>query len=332
MRPHLPQTVGDLSQNARRCLLGGTDRSSPLPADPFDLDAHLAWYMLNEASFAGWDGVDDEAEWFRDVVRARRRLEAWFIRALTPVLPGDDDASPSTLVSEILGADGPSVSRYLRDHGTVGDLRESIMLRAPYQFKEADPHTFAVPRLDGTVKRALCEIQSGEYGVGHRSTHAELFRAAADALGVGPDKGNVIDRLPGLAFATSNLVSMGGLSRAKRGIVIGQLALFEMDSVKPNGVMVEACDRLGVAAVVRRFFDVHVMADAEHEVIAEQAFLKDYPLLEPDQLDNVRFGIRAQGAIDSATAHRAIATWSAGTSALRTASDLPESASRNVAA
>ncbi len=285
-----------------------------LPSNPFDHDTQLAWFILNEASFAGWDGVDDDAEWNPDVVALRRGFERWFSALVTPLF--DDVADPEVAADQILSSDGPSMSAFLRDHGTRDQVAESLMLRFPYQSKEADPHTLAIPRLNGSTKRALIEIQTGEYGVGHRSTHAELFLSALDAIGVNDDYTAIIDRLPGVAFATSNLVAMGGLNRSLRGVVIGQLALFEMDSVAPNGTMVEACDRLGLDDATRRFFDVHVMADAEHQVIARQAFLEIYPQEEPDQVDNVLFGIKAQHVIDVALAERAIASWTTGNGAL----------------
>jgi len=321
MTPLLPVPAGPNSTAARSALLTGTTGSLIESIDPFDRDTQLAWFMLNEASFGGWADVDDAAEWDPAVVALRRQIEDWFERTIDV---DRDVVDAVELVNATLSAEGPSMSRFLADYGTTIQVIESLMLRYPYQSKEADPHTFAIPRLTGTVKQALCEIQAGEYGVGHRSTHAELFMAALDALDRGASDA-VIGSLPGVAYATSNLVSMGGLNRARRGVAVGQLALFEMDSVVPNGTMVSACDRLDLPAATRRFFDVHVMADAEHEVIAQQAFLIDYPLREPDQIPNLLFGIRAQHVIDVALALHAIQAWSTGLSAVATSSDTKSS-------
>lgn len=268
--------------------------------------------MLNEASFGGRSDVSDEAEWDPAVVALRRQAEDWFRNAVNI---DRTLADPEALVDATSALRTVSIPGYLGDYGIRRNVLESLMLRYPYQCKEADPYTFAVPRLSGTVKRALCEIHSGEYGVGRRSTHAELFVDALTALDDAAECA-IYDSLPGVAFATSNLVSMGGLNRVRRGIVIGQLASFEMDSVVPNGVLADVCDRLGLPAATRRVFEVHVMADAEHEVIARQAFLVDYPIREPDQVDRVLFGIRAQAAIDSALAHHATRARWAGESAL----------------
>jgi Iron-containing redox enzyme len=313
MAHSLPQPIGVNSFRALDVLRGQPATPLVFGDDAFDRDTQLAWFMLNATSFAGWHDVSDEVEWDPSVVAMRRSCEDWFTN--TVVSQFDDADDPTVVVRDILSASGPSMSGYLAEAGTPTQVAESLMLRLPYQFNEADPHTFAIPRIEGTVKRALVEIQTGEYGVGHRSTHAELFRHALGSLGV-DGYTSVIDRLPGVAFATANLVSMGGLNRSKRGVVIGQLALFEMDSVKPNGAMVVACERLGLPAGTRRFFEVHVMADAEHELIAADAFLRDYPVEDPEQLDNLVFGIKAQHVIDLALAEHAIGSWSVGRSAL----------------
>ena len=309
----LPEPIGPNSRNARTALLDGEAATLVASIDPFDRDSQLGWFMVNEVSFGGWGDVSDEAEWNAAVVDLRRQFENWFVETIDV---DDTIVDPVELVDEILQSDGASTSQYLLESGTREHVWESLMLRHPYQFKEADPHTFAVPRLTGSVKRALCEIQSGEYGVGHRSSHAELFVAALTALDDTVDHGGIIARLPGIAFATSNLVAMGGLNRSRRGVVVGQLALFEMESVAPSTTMVRACDRLDLPTATRRFFDVHVMADAEHEVIAREAFLIDYPIREPEQLSNVLFGIRAQHVIDVALADHAIGAWSEGASSL----------------
>ncbi len=320
MTNQMPSPIGPISEQAAAALrddLTSTPTRVDLVShldDPFDRDAQLAWFLLNEASFGGWHGVSDDAEWNPRVVELRQRLETWFSDLVSREFDDVDD--PVAVVESLLTADGPSISSYLAECGTEEQLTESLLLRFPYQAKEADPHTFAIPRLEGAVKRALVEIQAGEYGVGYPQSHAELYLGALRGLGVDPSASSILDRLPGVAFATNNLVSMAGLSRARRGVAIGQLALFEMDSVSPNGNMVCACDRLGLDAATRRFFDVHVMADTEHEAIAAEAFLVDYPREDPTQLSNILFGIKAQGVIDRALAHLAVSAWSRRESAL----------------
>jgi len=56
-------------------------------------------------------------------------------------------------------------------------LRELCIHRSAYQLKEADPHSWALPRLHGGPKAALVQIQADEYGNGDpQRIHAKLFR------------------------------------------------------------------------------------------------------------------------------------------------------------
>jgi hypothetical protein len=79
--------------------------------------------------------------------------------------------------------DGPSLSQHLeRDEQYL----EFVAHRSAYQLKEADPHSWALPRLTGGPKAALVEIQADEYGGGRAERmHAALFARAMDALGLG---------------------------------------------------------------------------------------------------------------------------------------------------
>ncbi len=291
-------------------------RPQSLPFDRFDDDAQYAWFLLNCTSYQGWEGVDDDAEWDPNVIALRRRFERWFVDEMRRRCV-EGPTEPRGAVDHALAPGAtPGTAGYLEHDGTADQVREALLLRLPYQHQEADPHTWLVPRLRGGVKRALCDIQAGEYGVGHAKTHAELFLASLEAAG-GPVTSEVYPLLPGAAFATFNFLTAAGLSRSLRGAAIGQLALFEMDSVDPNQKMVHACERLGLADEVTAFFQVHVLADAEHEVIAARAFLDEYPVDEPDQVDNLLLGIRTQSLIDGVLGAHAVTAWAEGRSALR---------------
>src|SRR5207253_2148944 len=105
---------------------------------------------------------DVDADWEHEPSAVALRLtlereqEAELRRAL-PVRRGD---VRSALVSLIAGAEGPSVSRWMEEHGQLSHMREFVAHRAPYQCKEADPHSFAIPRLAaGRAKSALLKIQ-----------------------------------------------------------------------------------------------------------------------------------------------------------------------------
>src|SRR5207253_3145280 len=141
-----------------------------------------------------------------------------------------------------------------------------------WQLKEADPHSWAIPRLAGRPKAALVEIQKDEYGEGvERDMHQVLFGLTMHSLGLDPSYGAYLDHLPAVTLATVNLVSLFGLHRKWRGALCGHLATFEMTSVQPMGNYAAAMRRLGMSTDSRHFYEVHVVADAHHSSVgAEQ--------------------------------------------------------------
>src|ERR687887_1240027 len=165
--------------------------------------------------------------------------------------------------------DGPSLSQHLERRGTLDQVLEFVAHRSAYQLKEADPHSWAIPRLWGRPKAALLEVQGDEYGGGDpERIHAELFAVTMEELGLDRAYGAYVDRLPGVTLATVNLMSMLGLQRRRRGAIVGHLAAFEMTSSLPNRRYANALRRLGFGARATDFFDEHVEADAVHENVA----------------------------------------------------------------
>ena len=73
--------------------------------------------------------------------------------------------------------DAPSLSKHLEREGTRAQLLEFVVHRSAYQLKEADPHSWALPRLSGAPKAAMVEIQADEYGGGRADRiHAHAVR------------------------------------------------------------------------------------------------------------------------------------------------------------
>jgi hypothetical protein len=71
------------------------------------------------------------------------------------------------LLEQLIGTDlGPSLSSHLARNATQEQYAEFLMHRSVYHLKEADPHSFGIPRLGGTPKAALVEVQADEYGGG----------------------------------------------------------------------------------------------------------------------------------------------------------------------
>ena len=81
----------------------------------------------------------------------------------------------------------------------VRSCAEFVVHRSAYQLKEADPHSWAIPRLWGPPKAALVEVQADEYGGGRAERiHATLFADAMEALGLDARYGAYVDRVPGV--------------------------------------------------------------------------------------------------------------------------------------
>ena len=131
--------------------------------------------------------------------------------------------------------EAPSLSKHLEREGTRAELLEFVVHRSAYQLKEADPHSWALPRLSGPPKAAMVEIQADEYGGGRADRiHAALFAKTMARLGLDSTYGAYLDHIPGVTLATVNLMSLLGLHRRWRGAIVGHLALFEMTSSVPN--------------------------------------------------------------------------------------------------
>ncbi|HEX4979870.1 MAG TPA: iron-containing redox enzyme family protein [Acidimicrobiales bacterium] len=261
-------------------------------------------------------GVDPEWEWEPGLVEFRGHLERRFLDALLDdhpperVAPHDVEAR----LHQIVAAEGgPSLSHHLSERGTLGELRELAIHRSAYQLKEADPHTWAIPRLSGEPKAAMVEIQSDEYGCGRRERmHSELFATTMATLDLDPTYGAYLDLLPGVTLATVNLVSLFGLHRRWRGALVGHLAVFEMSSVTPMSRYATSFDRLGLSPKGREFYDVHVVADALHEKIAATRLAGAFARDEPSLAGDVIFGATALVAAEQRFTNHLLDAWSAG--------------------
>ena len=217
----------------------------------------------------------------------------------------------------IAEASGPSLSAYFLERGTLAQFREFAIHRSAYQLKEADPHSWAIPRLSGPAKAALIEIQSDEYGGGVAGeAHADLFAVTMDALELDSTYGAYVDRLPGTTLATTNLISFFGLHRRWRGALVGHLAVFEMTSVQPMGRYSATLRRLGLPPLARRFYDVHVEADARHQIVAAADLAGGLARSEPEVASDIIFGARAIMAVEGRFSGHLLDSWAAGASSL----------------
>ena len=278
-----------------------------------DEDLQLALYCCYELHYQGFAGVSDDWEWNPGLLQLRSELERAFEESLRAALPDESSVAPAEVPDvlwQLTRGNGFSLSGWLQQHGTRFHAREIAVHRSGYQLKEADPHTWAIPRLNGRAKAAIVTIQSDEYGGGvAASMHSSLFADAMTALDLDPTYGAYLDRLPAVTLATTNLISMFGLHRRLRGALVGHLASFEMNSVGPMARYSAWLESLGVPESGRRFYDVHVEADEEHQYIAVNDLVGGLLEAEPDQAGAVLFGARAVDLVERIFADHVVSAW-----------------------
>ena len=307
-----PRPRGPLSRWVIERMWAGGRRSCPsvAHADGSGDDVQLALFLAYEPHFRRIGAAD---EWDAAMLDFRARLEAlleaWLIdRVGPPSLPGIrvDQAIPSLIAAD----DGPSVSQYMEHLGTLDQFRQFVVHRSLYQLKEGDGHTLGISRLQGRAKQLLAAIQAGEYGADEpgRRIHSELFASTMRGLGLDDRPGAYLDVVPASAMLVSNVISMFGLHRRWRAALVGHLAVFEMTSVTPMGRYSNALARLGVDEDVRRFYDVHVLADAEHEHMALDMAVAQAEQ-EPETVGEILFGSRVAIEVERCFATDLLASW-----------------------
>jgi hypothetical protein len=203
-------------------------------------------------------------------------------------------------------------------HATDEQAREFLMIRSIYQLKEADPHSWAIPRIRGRAKAALVEVQSDEYGGGRpERVHQEIYARAMRALGMDDRYGAYLDLAPAITLASANQMSLFGLHRRLRGAICGHLAAYEMTSTLPCRMVGDGFRRLGYGEEVTFYWDEHVEADAVHEQIAGRNLAGALAEDEPGLLPDIMFGAAASLLVDGMAADHIRTSWAAGRIASR---------------
>ncbi len=291
-------------------------------AEPLaDGDLQLALYVAYELHYRSFPGVHPAWEWNPALLGLRARLEEAFFGALRAKLPTErvDPTEVGDALFRLEEADdGVSLSQYVDASADLEQFREFVVHRSLYQLKEADPHSWAIPRLHGPAKTALLEVQHDEYGGGQpERMHSALFAKSMRGLGLDDSENAYLDRIPGVTIATVNLMSGFGLHRSRRGAIVGHLAMFEMTSARPNRRYGNALRRLGFDAETTDFYDEHVEADAVHENIAAYDMAGGLARAEPELAADVLFGARAMLFLEDRFAQHLLDAWARGESALR---------------
>jgi Iron-containing redox enzyme len=324
----LPPPRGPLTEQLFEALEGsphgGLESTAQIgSADPIaDEDLQLALYVAYELHYTAIRGVDERWEWSPGLLAFRAALERPFEEAVAglvqPAAPDELRSVPEALRAIVAEDPGPPLSRFVESQAGDEQVREHVVHRSAYQLKEADPHSWAIPRLGPGPKAALLEVQFDEYGGGSAERmHSALFAKTMEGLGLDAEYGAYLDLWPGVTLATVNLVTGFGLHRRRRGALVGHLAGFEMTSSIPNRRYGNALRRLGYGPEVTHFYDEHVEADAVHENIAAWDLAGGLAAAEPELAADVLFGARALLEVEAQWAQHLMDSWERGESSLR---------------
>lgn len=301
----LPTPRGTLSETLFDQLRRPADEPLHLPHDPDALapdcgdDAVVALWVLHELHHRGFEDVDAAMEWHPALAPVRHRLEADLEATLRARFPGsppvadptDPVAFAETFFDWVGGHDGRSLAAHVHRHADEEQVLELLRWRSVYHLKEADPTTWALPRLPAAAQAALAEVQYDEYGAGVPDrVHRELFARAMAACGLRPEHGAYVDEAPAEVLEQNVAMTLFGLHRRLRGAAVGHFAAFEATSSLPSRRMALGLERLGMAQELVDYYTEHVEADAVHEQLAVRFLAGALLAEEPDLLDDVFLG------------------------------------------
>ncbi|WP_018179447.1 iron-containing redox enzyme family protein [Jongsikchunia kroppenstedtii] len=288
-----------------------------------DEDAQLTLTLLYELHLRGIVGVDDGLQWDPGLMTVLAGLERHLDRAIDaaigPISVPAEAASYTVgeLVRRTVDDDTAGVSVHVRDRATVGELTELLIHRSLYQLREADLHTFGIPRIGGRAKAALIEIQADEYGGGSLPRmHSTLFADTMAEFGLQTGYMYYLPVVPAITLAGLNVLSRFGLHRTHVGELIGHLCAIEMTSSLPSGRYVRGLTRLGASPRARRFYDEHIEADAAHEQIAMRDLVGGWVDSDPVRGAAVLRGAAAFLALEDRIGTHLLDSWSTGKSSL----------------
>ena len=188
MEPQLPSPRGPIQPRVVKAVSrpSGPFTLPPVRTDDAltDEDLQLALYCCYELHYQGFGRLSDDWEWNPGLLRLRNELEEAFEQHLRSALTNDSDIAATDVPDalwRLTRENGFSLSGWLLEHGSRFHAREIAIHRSGYQLKEADPHTWAIPRLRGRAKAAMVTIQTDEYGNGVVSSmHSVSVRRCND--------------------------------------------------------------------------------------------------------------------------------------------------------
>jgi hypothetical protein len=297
-----------------------------------DEDFQITLWLLYELHYGGFDDVDDRWEWSPACLEVRAKLERdleTHLRAATTdataaVMNRSGDV-PERLFALVDDSVSPPLAGYIQRRASRAEVVEFLMHRSIYNLKEADPHTWAIPRLTGAAKVALVEVQYDEYGAGRPAQqHATMFADTLRACGLDATYGTYIDEVPAVTLNVNNTMSMFGLHRRLRGAAVGHLAAFEATSSVPARRVAMGLRRLGFPERAAAYFDEHIEADAVHEQLMMRSVCAQLVQDDPATLEAIAFGAAACLYVDGRAGQFLLDGWAQGASSLRRQDLLPE--------
>lgn len=320
----LPRGRGPLSE-----ALIDTLRRTPPPAvrlpaeaardaDPYGEDLAVALHTCYELHYRGFREVDSTWEWQPELLAFRGELERTFLAALRADVDGGDDVSGALdpLLVETVPGDG--VSHHLRDDPQWWQMHEYLKHRSIYHLKEADPHAWVIPRLQGHAKAALVAVEFDEFGGGRgEDVHAHLFADLLAHAGLEAGYLHYFDDVPAQPISIVNLMSLLGLHRSLRGALVGHFTAAEISTSPSAQRMAAALNTLDADPECVRFFTEHIEADAVHEQIMRHDVIGDLLDKEPDLTSDVVFGIQATELLEGRLAEHLLTAWRGGATSLR---------------
>jgi hypothetical protein len=316
--PPLPNPRGPLTELLFKALIDSPTGLGPIPVfqgDPLsDDDLQLALYVCYETHYRGFQGVDGRWEWDPSLLGFRARLEHSFETALRERFTRSSSSGDVTeILAGIANEEGPPLSRYLRELASLSQFKDYLVHRSAYQLKEADPHSWVIPRLEGKPKAALVEVEFDEYGCGQpERIHAVLYRNTMEALDLDCRYGAYLDLIPGVTLAAVNLMSYFGLHRRLRGASVGHLAIAELTSCLGNKYVGRGLKRLGYGEGATHFFDEHVIADSIHDMVTLHDLAGGLADQDPRLTDDILFGASAWTGVDAAFGQFMLDRWARG--------------------
>ncbi|MCE7004831.1 iron-containing redox enzyme family protein [Kibdelosporangium philippinense] len=313
----LPEPRGELSA-AVVDLLAGTSKVLPeVDHDPYGEDLQLALHTAYELHYRGFHKVDPEWEWDPDLLRTRREMERLFLKALKEDVPGGADIDEVLAQLLVEPVDGGGISHFLKDQGEWWHVREYFVHRSIYHHKEADPHIWVVPRLQGRAKAALVAVEFDEFGGGRAERlHSQLYVDLLAGAGLETGYLHYLNEVPAQMLAVVNLMSMFGLHRALRGALVGHFAAAEITTAPSSQRMVKALSRFDADEACVHFYTEHMEADAVHEQVMRRDVIGDLLDREPELTESVVFGVQATELLEGRFGERVLSSWRDGRSSL----------------